>query len=176
MTDTNKSISMTSNNLTKSINNELAFNEYDGEYENDVKWGYGVYKWKSGNIYKGKYEDDERHGYGEMHWTDGSVYKGMWHKGIQHGKGRMEFPDGTVKEGLFENNIFQGKTHDRLKLFQNKNYNITNYSSLEKAAYTTTATLDSEFKQNKTLFNKEEGHKSNSKMMVGIFIVINICR
>lgn len=31
---------------------------YKGEYKNDLKHGYGEYKWASGNIYKGEYKDD----------------------------------------------------------------------------------------------------------------------
>ena len=56
---------------------------YEGEYLKDVKEGYGVYRWASGNIYKGYYKNDKRHFYGEMKWTqDGSVYKGEWLDGI----------------------------------------------------------------------------------------------
>lgn len=86
-----------------------------------------------------------------MYWTDGSIYKGMWHKGIQHGKGRMEFPDGKTKEGMFENNIFQGPVLNRLNLYQKQNYNNTNYSSLDKIANSTTATFESDYKQNRTV-------------------------
>jgi hypothetical protein len=57
-------------------------NNYDGEYKNDQKNGYGVFHWESGNIYKGQYKDDERNGLGEMTWTDGSVYFGYWKNGI----------------------------------------------------------------------------------------------
>lgn len=102
-----------------------------------------------------------------MFWTDGSAYKGMWFKGIQHGKGRMEFPDGKVKEGLFENNIFIGKVHDRLKLYQAKNYKSTNYSSLEKVAFTTTATFESDYMQNKTTSHIESSQKKQ-KLAVSI--------
>jgi hypothetical protein len=41
---------------------------YEGEYVNDKKCGYGIFKWSSGNVYKGNYFDDLRHGYGEMNW------------------------------------------------------------------------------------------------------------
>lgn len=45
---------------------------YEGEYVNDKKEGYGVFKWASGNVYEGMFKDDERHGKGKMTWTDGS--------------------------------------------------------------------------------------------------------
>jgi hypothetical protein len=115
------------------INNDQACNQYEGDYESDLKEGYGVYKWKSGNIYKGSYQADIRHGYGEMYWTDNSAYKGMWCKGIQHGKGRMEFPDGKVKEGEFENNIFKDPLYAPLVLlYPNELLKNPNYSSFDR--------------------------------------------
>lgn len=49
---------------------------------NDLKHGYGEYKWISGNIYKGEYQYDRRHGFGIMKWTDGTVYEGYWKNGF----------------------------------------------------------------------------------------------
>jgi hypothetical protein len=92
----------------KKQQNVTPCNQYDGEYAQDRKNGYGVFTWESGNVYRGSYLDDERDGYGEMFWTDGSIYQGEWKQGIQHGYGKMTFPDGTIKEGRFENNIFVG--------------------------------------------------------------------
>lgn len=56
---------------------------YEGDYNNDMKNGYGEFYWVSGNRYKGNYTDDQRNGYGEMHWIDGSIYRGYWKLGIQ---------------------------------------------------------------------------------------------
>jgi hypothetical protein len=84
--------------------------QYEGEYSNDKKHGWGTFTWASGNIFKGNYKFDEWEGEGEMIWTDGSSYKGNWVKGIQHGWGKMIFPDGKVKDGYFENNVFKGET------------------------------------------------------------------
>lgn len=154
------------------INNDQDCNQYEGEYENDLKDGFGVYKWKSGNIYRGRYKEDLRHGYGEMYWTDGSTYKGMWHKGIQHGKGLMEFPDGKVKEGLFENNIFTGPVFNRLNLFHNKPLKNSNQSSLDKLTNsminaTTTTTFESDYMQIKTSSNMESVKKYSNGSIFG---------
>ena len=62
----------------KKQQNVTPCNQYDGEYGQDRKNGYGVFTWESGNVYKGGYVDDERDGYGEMFWTDGSIYQGEW--------------------------------------------------------------------------------------------------
>jgi hypothetical protein len=83
-------------------------NAYEGQYVQDKKQGFGVFKWASGNVYRGQYQADEREGVGQMRWTDDSLYVGQWSRGIQHGFGRMYFPDGTVKEGLFDNNVYKG--------------------------------------------------------------------
>lgn len=143
--------------------NDQSCNQYEGDYENDMKSGFGIYRWKSGNLYKGRYLEDERHGYGEMFWTDGSVYKGMWHKGIQHGKGRMEFPDGKIKEGMFQNNIFQGPVHNRLHLYHKKPLNNSNYSSLDKLAYATANTFESDYMQSRTTSNMESVKKQQKR-------------
>ena len=52
--------------------------KYEGEYVEDKKEGYGVFKWQNGNLYKGNFFNDQKHGYGEMYWNDGSCYKGEW--------------------------------------------------------------------------------------------------
>ena len=105
---------------------------YEGEYDNDLKNGFGIFKWESGNKYIGHYTNDERDGIGKMIWTDGSYYIGEWKKGIQHGYGRMYFPDGTVKEGLFDKNVFKGKegldSYDIPKELLDPNFNIMEHA------------------------------------------------
>ena len=95
-------------------------NQYRGDFLNDKKWGYGVFRWTSGSIYKGNYRNDEREGYGEMYWTDGSVYKGEWHNGIQHGYGTMIFPDKTFIKGYFKNNLYLGEKMDKTGVIRSK--------------------------------------------------------
>lgn len=51
---------------------------YEGEYANDRKCGYGIYKWSNGTIYKGNFLDDKRNGKGEIIWNDGASYVGEW--------------------------------------------------------------------------------------------------
>lgn len=50
--------------------------------------GKGVFKWPNGNVYTGTYCNDIKEGYGEFKWGDqGSKYKGNWLNGLQHGEG-----------------------------------------------------------------------------------------
>lgn len=83
-------------------------NMYEGQYSNNMKHGFGIFKWNTGNIYIGHYVNDKREGLGKMLWSDGSYYIGEWKDGIQNGFGRMYFPDGLVKEGIFVNNVLKG--------------------------------------------------------------------
>lgn len=34
---------------------EQGCNKYEGNYEYDIKHGFGIFYWKSGNVYKGEY-------------------------------------------------------------------------------------------------------------------------
>ncbi len=43
----------------------------------NVKHGYGVYRWASGNTYVGQWAENRREGkIGELHWANGDKYSG----------------------------------------------------------------------------------------------------
>jgi hypothetical protein len=51
--------------------------EYDGEWVHNVKHGYGVYRWISGNTYLGQWVENRREGkIGELQWANGDKYSG----------------------------------------------------------------------------------------------------
>ncbi|XP_009863983.1 PREDICTED: radial spoke head 10 homolog B-like [Apaloderma vittatum] len=61
---------------------------YSGDWVNNVKEGWGMRCYKSGNIYEGQWEENVRHGKGRMRWlTANQEYTGEWVYGIQHGYG-----------------------------------------------------------------------------------------
>ncbi|XP_069666253.1 radial spoke head 10 homolog B isoform X5 [Haliaeetus albicilla] len=61
---------------------------YSGDWINNVKEGWGMRCYKSGNIYEGQWEKNVRHGKGRMRWlTANQEYMGQWVYGIQHGYG-----------------------------------------------------------------------------------------
>ncbi|XP_009580721.1 PREDICTED: radial spoke head 10 homolog B-like [Fulmarus glacialis] len=61
---------------------------YSGDWVNNVKEGWGIRCYKSGNIYEGQWEKNVRHGKGRMRWlTANQEYMGQWVYGIQHGYG-----------------------------------------------------------------------------------------
>ncbi|PKU43246.1 hypothetical protein llap_6445 [Limosa lapponica baueri] len=61
---------------------------YSGDWVNNVKEGWGMRCYKSGNIYEGQWEKNVRHGKGRMRWlTANEEYMGQWMYGVQHGYG-----------------------------------------------------------------------------------------
>ncbi|XP_068002859.1 radial spoke head 10 homolog B-like isoform X1 [Melanerpes formicivorus] len=61
---------------------------YSGDWVNNVKEGWGMRCYRSGNIYEGQWEKNVRHGKGKMRWlTANQEYMGQWAYGIQHGYG-----------------------------------------------------------------------------------------
>ncbi|XP_009809153.2 radial spoke head 10 homolog B [Gavia stellata] len=61
---------------------------YSGDWVNNVKEGWGMRCYKSGNIYEGQWEKNVCHGKGRMRWlTANQEYMGQWVDGIQHGYG-----------------------------------------------------------------------------------------
>ncbi|NXJ08347.1 R10B2 protein, partial [Odontophorus gujanensis] len=61
---------------------------YSGDWVDNVKQGWGIRRYKSGNIYEGHWEKNVRHGRGRMRWlTADQEYVGQWVHGVQHGYG-----------------------------------------------------------------------------------------
>ncbi|OXB82710.1 UNVERIFIED_CONTAM: hypothetical protein H355_000408 [Colinus virginianus] len=61
---------------------------YSGDWVDNVKEGWGIRRYKSGNIYEGHWEKNVRHGRGRMRWlTAEQEYIGQWVHGVQHGYG-----------------------------------------------------------------------------------------
>ena len=52
----------------------MNFNQFEGEYVDDLKNGKGTFVWEAGNKYEGDFKNDERSGWGTMTWIDGSQY------------------------------------------------------------------------------------------------------
>ncbi|XP_029432614.1 radial spoke head 10 homolog B-like [Rhinatrema bivittatum] len=61
---------------------------YEGDWVNNIRSGWGVRCYISGNIYEGQWENNVRHGEGRMRWlTTNEEYTGQWVNGIQNGYG-----------------------------------------------------------------------------------------
>ncbi|XP_067912684.1 radial spoke head 10 homolog B isoform X2 [Heterodontus francisci] len=61
---------------------------YQGDWVNNVREGWGIRRYKSGNVYEGEWKNFQRHGEGTMSWiSTNEEYAGQWENGIQHGFG-----------------------------------------------------------------------------------------
>uniref|UniRef100_G1S067 Radial spoke head 10 homolog B n=1 Tax=Nomascus leucogenys TaxID=61853 RepID=G1S067_NOMLE len=61
---------------------------YEGDWAQNIKKGWGIRCYKSGNMYEGQWEDNMRHGEGRMRWlTANEEYTGRWERGVQNGFG-----------------------------------------------------------------------------------------
>lgn len=97
----------------KFSNKQVAFETsvmgvYDGNWENDVMSGQGVYTWSDGSSYDGAFVNGKMHGPGRFMWPDGSTYEGTWHTGQMTGHGRLDYRfDGNFHQGRFQRDSFQ---------------------------------------------------------------------
>ncbi|XP_041062838.1 radial spoke head 10 homolog B [Carcharodon carcharias] len=68
--------------------NQEASSWYQGDWVNNVREGWGIRRYKNGNMYEGEWKNFQRHGEGTMSWTStNEEYTGQWENGIQHGFG-----------------------------------------------------------------------------------------
>lgn len=56
---------------------------YSGEWLDDKCHGYGVMKYKIGDVYTGQWVAHQRHGHGSMRYGDGSRFVGQWQNGYR---------------------------------------------------------------------------------------------
>lgn len=84
---------------------------YEGNWEDDMMSGQGVYSWSDGSSYDGAFVNGQMHGPGRFKWPDGSTYEGTWHSGQMSGHGRLDYKfDGFVWQGRFQRDAYQKHT------------------------------------------------------------------
>ncbi|ESO92384.1 hypothetical protein LOTGIDRAFT_233146 [Lottia gigantea] len=92
---------------------------YDGDWLNNIKHGWGLRQYPSGNVYQGMWFNNVRHGEGSMKWIDkDQIYTGQWENGIQHGMGQhiwllrrnhsSQYPLRNMYDGEFVNGLRHG--------------------------------------------------------------------
>uniref|UniRef100_A0A7S1UNY1 Uncharacterized protein n=1 Tax=Grammatophora oceanica TaxID=210454 RepID=A0A7S1UNY1_9STRA len=75
---------------------------YEGEWNNGIRHGLGVYTWYEGDLYTGPWLDGRRHGHGTFVYSDGRLYDGEYIHGKRQGKGVFTWPFGAKFEGEYE--------------------------------------------------------------------------
>ena len=62
--------------------------------------GNGVFSWEDGKKYIGNYNDNIKQGYGKLFWNENKYYEGEWLNNKPHGEG-MYYLNGTLLKGKF---------------------------------------------------------------------------
>lgn len=99
-------------------NDFVEYKEYEGDFKNDKKDGFGIeFNSDGGKVYEGNWKDDKYNGKGK-YYSDGSLYyQGMWLNGTPHGEGEIYDVD---KEEL----IYKGKVNNGLIVMDGDTYKI----------------------------------------------------
>jgi hypothetical protein len=94
--------------------------EYNGDFLDDNRHGFGVLLFKNKNEYKGEFIENKFQGQGEFIWAhDGSSYAGFWKNDLKDKYGHFKWPDGDHYVGEIENEkpkgvgIYYDKNHER---------------------------------------------------------------
>lgn len=84
------------------------FRDYEGFWDNSMKSGYGIEKYKDNSEYKGCFKEGKKEGIGTQKWDDGSFYEGEWKNNKFHGFGIYQFVDGSEYRGHWKKGKFDG--------------------------------------------------------------------
>ena len=80
---------------------------YEGDFNNDVVEGRGVFKDAEG-VYTGQFLDNMQHGEGKLVGEGGITYEGQFFETLKHGEGTMTWPDGLQYVGQWKNGVQHG--------------------------------------------------------------------
>ena len=105
---------------------------YEGEFENNVVHGYGIFYNDSEMSYEGYWVNNFQEVYGIENWRDGSTYIGQYFHGKKNGIGTYTWSDGTKYEGEWKNNNFEGYG---IYYFSNKKAYFGEWKSKKKEGF-----------------------------------------
>ena len=81
---------------------------YEGAFSADSKTGKGKFSWKDGSAYDGDFIEGRLEGFGTYAWYDGRKYSGLWKSGKMNGKGSFTYKDGKSYDGEYLNDKKHG--------------------------------------------------------------------
>jgi hypothetical protein len=89
-----------------SVNELTCSSKYEGQWNMDIKHGYGICTYPDGSVYHGEYLNGHYEGSGKFTWKNGDVYVGKWGDGKMEGEGEFKHNDGHILKGFFKNNYY----------------------------------------------------------------------
>lgn len=87
-------------------------NKYDGNWEEGMYEGFGIYSWKTGDRYAGYFSKGLKNGYGTYTWENGDCYEGYWSNNKRNGEGTYYFATGGSKTGIWIDGEYQETCSD----------------------------------------------------------------
>jgi hypothetical protein len=81
---------------------------YEGNWQQNKKWGNGVATWADGRKYDGQWSNDKRNGHGTYVLANGDRYEGEWKDNMKSGKATVELANGNKYEGVYTNDRLAG--------------------------------------------------------------------
>ncbi|MCL1793733.1 MAG: hypothetical protein FWG34_07675 [Oscillospiraceae bacterium] len=81
---------------------------YSGTFADNMKNGFGLYRFADGSVYEGEYANDIKQGKGKFIWFNGDMYEGDYEGDLYKGFGRYTWANGDYYEGDFDHNTLHG--------------------------------------------------------------------
>lgn len=72
---------------------------YEGEFNSDMKEGFGILQYVNGERYEGQWKGNFAHGAGSLTYADGDKYVGDWIEGKKSGNGELIYVNGDKFRG-----------------------------------------------------------------------------
>eukprot|EP00434_Breviolum_minutum_P008546 symbB.v1.2.007538.t2/scaffold464.1/size201063/7 len=85
---------------------------YSGQWNGNVRHGFGVHVEADGSRYEGQWADDKAHGTGRLEHSDGATYDGNWRSSMKHGQGTYAHSDGSTYTGDWLNDLQSGNGNE----------------------------------------------------------------
>ncbi|CAD8069565.1 unnamed protein product [Paramecium sonneborni] len=82
--------------------------EYQGQWKMGQFHGKGLYKYANGDEYEGDYVQDRKEGIGSYQYKNGELYVGQFKSGLRHGSAIVKFPNGDIYTGEYVNDKKEG--------------------------------------------------------------------
>jgi hypothetical protein len=79
-------------------------NEYAGNFKDGKRHGYGIAKYRNGEVYNGQWRRGNRHGQGVLHLANGEIFDGVWLNNKKNGLGVYYWTDGEVDISWYQDN------------------------------------------------------------------------